>query len=341
MGRGRLHRWSGERVALGGRRGIGGAAAARESILKERETRGGGGEEGMRGGTREKREGRDGKSGHHVVGRAGPSRATGTHFYSVQRTPFWCVQRTPIFTDQNAPTVKGGNIPCRRNRTGDQAEQEHFDPQNFGSLIPLTARSIHAHAIKTGIILSSAHISNILINCYCKTGLSSDAHTLFDETPNRDIVSWNPILSMHAKADSINSAQELFDKIPQRASVSWTTMIVWVQSTGSVQRGCWYIFGNSQLDIAVKLFDEMPEKNIISWNAVIAGYSQNGSVSNAVLSMYARCGNVTFARRVFGKIRLRKQTVTWTFMVVALAQHGMAKDALDLFERNTQARSEA
>lgn len=58
------------------------------------------------------------------------------------------------------------------------------------------------------------------------------------------------------------------------------------------------------------------------------------------LSMYARCGNVALPKRVFGEIQLSKPTITWTSIYggcIGTTWHGMAKDALDLFDENAQA----
>jgi pentatricopeptide repeat protein len=68
----------------------------------------------------------------------------------------------------------------------------------------------------------------------------------------------------------------------------------------------------------------------IHYRAIRSGEIDVILVLNAVLTMYARCGNADSAKWVFCKIQLRKQTVTWTSMVVVLAQHGMGEDSLDL-----------
>ncbi|GKF51020.1 pentatricopeptide repeat-containing protein [Tanacetum coccineum] len=49
--------------------------------------------------------------------------------------------------------------------------------------------------------------------------------------------------------------------------------------------------------------------------------------------MYAKSGNISNAKRVFDMISCLKDTVSWTSMVISLAQHGFGAESLELFER--------
>ncbi|CAI9118609.1 OLC1v1020202C1 [Oldenlandia corymbosa var. corymbosa] len=53
----------------------------------------------------------------------------------------------------------------------------------------------------------------------------SDARLLFNEMPERNVVSWNVILNGYAKAGFLDSARDLFDKIDDKDVVSWGTII--------------------------------------------------------------------------------------------------------------------
>ncbi|ONK73603.1 uncharacterized protein A4U43_C04F33350 [Asparagus officinalis] len=56
------------------------------------------------------------------------------------------------------------------------------------------------------------------------------------------------------------------------------------------------------------------------------------SVSNALITMYAKSGSISLAGRVFDQVYWEKETVSWTSMIIALAQHGLGEQAIDLFE---------
>jgi pentatricopeptide repeat protein len=97
----------------------------------------------------------------------------------------------------------------------------------LSSTTPLNTRSIHActhHQHKASPLRS--HMEHPPPLLFQTLFFSPMLTKLFDEMPNRDVVSRNSVLSMRAKAGRINSSQELFDKIPQRNSVSWTSMLV-------------------------------------------------------------------------------------------------------------------
>ncbi|XP_057866622.1 pentatricopeptide repeat-containing protein At4g19191, mitochondrial-like [Cryptomeria japonica] len=103
----------------------------------------------------------------------------------------------------------------------------------------------------------------------------------------------------------------------------------------------------------------MPERDVVSWTLMIAGYAQMGLLkmpeifqqmqlagvnSNfkiflSVLSacakfgdMYAKCGNVHKARKLFYRV-LDKNVASWTTIVLGYAMHGCGRDALKISEQ--------
>lgn len=53
----------------------------------------------------------------------------------------------------------------------------------------------------------------------------SDAQKVFDEMADRDFVSWNTIVSGHARLGQMRKARDVFDSMAQKTIVSWTTLI--------------------------------------------------------------------------------------------------------------------
>lgn len=53
---------------------------------------------------------------------------------------------------------------------------------------------------------------------------------------------------------------------------------------------------------------------------------------SALVHMYAKRGSIDDARRVFDRMDERN-VITWTVMIVGLAQHGCGREALDLFKK--------
>eukprot|EP01018_Ginkgo_biloba_P032508 Gb_20682 [translate_table: standard] len=64
---------------------------------------------------------------------------------------------------------------------------------------------------------------------------------------------------------------------------------------------------------------------------VASGFQSDVCVTNALVDMYAKCGNIENARDVFDNMPQR-DVVSWTGMIGAYAMHGYGKEALKLFE---------
>lgn len=61
------------------------------------------------------------------------------------------------------------------------------------------------------------------------------------------------------------------------------------------------------------------------------GLERNVRVANSLIDMYARCGQVEFARQVFAAMR-KRTVVSWNSMIVWLAANGRCTDAIEHFE---------
>jgi len=66
--------------------------------------------------------------------------------------------------------------------------------------------------------------------------------------------------------------------------------------------------------------------------AVVTGIEQDLTVSSALVDMYAKCGLVLEAHRLFDKM-VERSTVTWTSMIFGLANSGHCQEAISLFHR--------
>eukprot|EP01018_Ginkgo_biloba_P031662 Gb_20547 [translate_table: standard] len=133
--------------------------------------------------------------------------------------------------------------------------------------------AIHEQVIRTGFKLDVS-IGNTLVDMYAKCGSIEIARRVFDEMPNRNLISWNAMIAGLTHNGDIDDALKLFQKMPEPNVLSWTTMI-----SGYAQNG--------HIDEALKLFQEMPERDVVSWNAMIAGYVQNGC-SEEALKLYGQ-----------------------------------------------------
>ncbi|CAA6657885.1 unnamed protein product [Spirodela intermedia] len=206
--------------------------------------------------------------------------------------------------------------------------------------VTLSGRQTHGLILRLGFCRDN-FLGNSLIAMYSSVKRVDDARKAFDNMEERDVVSWNSMIGGYVHSDLVQSAHELFEQMPTRDVVSWTSMLVGFSNSG-------------RLAEAVCLFQEMPKKDHVAWTAMLAfrwfiqmlrqGITPNPlslssilsasvhasalkmdmesdlSVQNALVSMYAKCGNLHDACRVFSSIRHPNV-------------HGLAEEALKLFRR--------
>ncbi|KAF2295157.1 hypothetical protein GH714_031763 [Hevea brasiliensis] len=60
---------------------------------------------------------------------------------------------------------------------------------------------------------------------YAKCNSLYNAQKMFDEMTERDLCSWNVLISGYAKMGLLDEARKMFDKMPERDNFSWTAMI--------------------------------------------------------------------------------------------------------------------
>ncbi|XP_072961383.1 pentatricopeptide repeat-containing protein At4g32430, mitochondrial-like [Typha angustifolia] len=177
----------------------------------------------------------------------------------------------------------------------------------------LTSQSItqlHAYVVSSGFD-SYTFISNSLMTVYSKTGSFYIAHKLFDDLPNRDVVSWNTILS--GFADAIHALE--FVSMMARAGVPFdavtlTTSLAFAADIRDVEFGqqlhsvilrCGFCvdtfvmnalittYARSEfLDEAERVFDEMVFKDLVSWNALICGLTQEGNHELEAIQLFLK-----------------------------------------------------
>ncbi|XP_057863194.1 pentatricopeptide repeat-containing protein At2g13600 [Cryptomeria japonica] len=157
-----------------------------------------------------------------------------------------------------------------------------------------------------------------------------------------EILWQNHILNVYAKCRRIRDARQVFDKMPERNLVSWSAMV-----TGYAQNGCG--------EEAVKVFREMQREGInpsefayasvsracaslaiaeegdeIHAQAIKTGYNLNVFVGSALVDMYAKCGIMENARKLFDRLPQRN-VVSWTGIIAGYLQDRNEIEVLNLF----------
>ncbi|KAK0597806.1 hypothetical protein LWI29_028752 [Acer saccharum] len=179
--------------------------------------------------------------------------------------------------------------------------------------------------------------SNWLITKLSREGKISEARKVFDEMPEKDVITWTAVITGYIKCELIEEARRLFDRVDSRKNVvTWTAMV------GGYMR-------LKRVIEADQLFWEMPIKNVVSWNIMIDGYIRNGMIDmglkifnkmseknvvswNTIITAMAQCGRIEEAKGLFDMMP-KRDVISWTTMVAGLARNGRVDEARLVFDR--------
>ncbi|OEL34233.1 Pentatricopeptide repeat-containing protein [Dichanthelium oligosanthes] len=177
------------------------------------------------------------------------------------------------------------------------------------------ACQLHANAVTEGH-LRDVLLGTSLMRCYADGGDGGGARRLFDEMPVRDTVAWNVLITCYMNNRRTKDALKVFEEMRGRGSEGEAepddvTCILLLQACTSL----------GALDFGERVWAYADER----------GYGGELKVRNSLIAMYARCGCVEKAYRVFCETPW-KSVVSWSAMISGLAANGFGKDAISAFE---------
>ncbi|KAL1163019.1 hypothetical protein V6Z11_A07G240300 [Gossypium hirsutum] len=183
-----------------------------------------------------------------------------------------------------------------------------------------------------------------LTSGYAKRGELDVARRYFDDMPVKDLVSWNVMITAYAKRGEMESARKLFNEVLKKDVVTWNAMIAGYVLSGECKK-------------ALEMFEEMKtvgerpdEVTMLSllnacadlgdlqvgmkihWSLseMFSSSGFNVLLGNALIDMYAKCGSIGRALKVFRDMR-EKDVSTWNSVIGGLAIHGHAEESINLF----------
>lgn len=193
----------------------------------------------------------------------------------------------------------------------------HVDSNTLAHIIQTYAQSkqlskgklLHAQLITSGYP-SCTYLTNHLLLMYGRCGQLGYAHKLFDEMPQRNLVSWTAMISGFSQNSEFLKAITTFCRMwvcgESPNEFAFSSVIQACSSLKSVQIGkqihclalkvgfSYELFVGSNLaDMyskcglmveACMVFEEMPSKDEVSWNSMIDGYAKNGYNQEALVA---------------------------------------------------------
>ncbi|CAN6715011.1 unnamed protein product [Malus baccata var. baccata] len=166
----------------------------------------------------------------------------------------------------------------------------------------------------------------------------------FGSSFNFNVVLATALLDMYAKCGSLRTARDLFNKMAQKNLVTWNSMISAYNQYGRAEEA---IDLFSDMRIAGFVPDQTTFLGVIGacgqLGALAFGRNLHSYVSKtsvgkdttigtALVDMYAKIGDAGSARRIFENLQ-KKDVMAWTSMIICLATHGHGMEALHTFRK--------
>ncbi|KAJ1277494.1 hypothetical protein BS78_04G008200 [Paspalum vaginatum] len=180
---------------------------------------------------------------------------------------------------------------------------------SFGQL--RIAREVHCYALKTFFMLDTL-LLNAAITAYSRCGDITSSETVFNLMDKKDIISWTALLACYAQNGLAQEALIFFREMLRRGLVSPVFCIT------SVLRAC-----STTSNLAAGL--------PIHSRVVKLGIDYDNSVANALVTLYANCGSVQVALKIFNSMRNRG-IIAWNALLTSFSQHGNEVAAIQLFD---------
>lgn len=182
-----------------------------------------------------------------------------------------------------------------------------------------------------------------LIDFYSKCGLVGCARRVFDGMEEKNVVSWNCLITCYEQNGPANEALEAFGRMTEHGfkpdEVTLASVVSACATLAAFKEGVQIharvvksdkfrndlILGNALVDMYAKcgrvnearcVFDRMPVRNAVSETTMVSGYAKSASVKAA--------------RSMFATIK-QKDIVSWNALIAGYTQNGENEEALGLF----------
>ncbi|KAI5080121.1 hypothetical protein GOP47_0005600 [Adiantum capillus-veneris] len=175
-------------------------------------------------------------------------------------------------------------------------------------------KQIHDDIVSQRLLEKDVVLGNALVDMYAKCGAFMKAQQVLGELPIRDVVSWNALIAGYVQHGHGKEALGCFQKMQRDGfSPNAITYACILKACGIIQ----------DIDMGKQIHDEIVSQGLLE-KIVVLG--------NALVDMYAKCGALLKAQRVFDELPIRN-VVSWNALISGYVQHGLNKEAVGCFHR--------
>lgn len=168
-------------------------------------------------------------------------------------------------------------------------------------------KELHAKVVTYGHCCNVV-VASSLVDMYGKCGSVEEARRVFDRMSIKNLVTWSALLGAYCQNGYHGSVIELFREIKEPDMYCFGTVVRACAGLGALRQG---------KEVHCQYVRRSDCRNVI--------------VESALVNLYAKCGCIIFAHRVFMEMPVRN-LITWNSMICGFAQNGRGREALEIFE---------
>ncbi|KAL4614371.1 hypothetical protein ACB092_07G049400 [Castanea dentata] len=185
---------------------------------------------------------------------------------------------------------------------------------------------MHGYVIKRGLDRDK-YVQNALIDMYSRMGKIEISKYIFNCMEQRDIVSWNTLITGYVISGCHDHALNLLNQM-QRVELERYGDDDCVDENRILKPN------------SVTLMTVLPGCSVLAALAKgkeIHAYAvrhllaSDVAVGSALVDMYGKCGCLNLSRRVFDQMPI-KNVITWNVLIMAYGMHGKGEEAFEIFK---------
>ncbi|PIA46299.1 hypothetical protein AQUCO_01500068v1, partial [Aquilegia coerulea] len=219
---------------------------------------------------------------------------------------------------QNHMSNEAFEVYCKMTRKG-----VHPDLVTFVSIVPSCANldsihigeSVHARGIKYGLAHQPAVVT-ALLSMYAKLGYMDSADFLFDGMPEKDLFSWNSMVSGYVQNGLLYKGLTAFRQMLHMGLVPDSVTLLGV------------------LSASTRLNDTLMGMSAHAY-CLRNGLDLNINVSNALLAFYSECDKLSIAINLFHRM-VTRNVISWNTLISSCVHHGDMRSAVTFLQQMQQ-----
>ncbi|XP_043709611.1 pentatricopeptide repeat-containing protein At1g06140, mitochondrial [Telopea speciosissima] len=173
--------------------------------------------------------------------------------------------------------------------------------------------ALHGYCIKLCFMDSNYCLQTSITDMYTKCGFLDCALKFFKEIPDKDVVLWSTMIAGFAKNGGPLHAISLFRDMLEKAAllnvITFSSVLLACSQLGALQEG-----------------------KTVHGYVIRNGFELDVVTYTAFIDMYAKCGSIGMAYKVFDWMPERN-VYSWSAMINGFGIHGLYSEAITLFSR--------